>query len=286
MGILVKLKELLQNTICDYDYYNDKIRSIREEKEVQRNKLNDEIDEIRHKKEVAEKALKQALEKEEGFNILDLKNWYYERFNRQGSWYYNAYSTGNREVSTVIKAGDQEVIKNASKQLIKEFKLKKGEVTPEKVIEEVARYFINRRNWTYVTDIQMHNVNEYWAPASYSWEKRRGDCDSLGILMHNLIYYMLLELGLQEHYWRLKFTAHGTLVEAHAFNIWLGDDGEWYVLESTLDLAGSFFKTWLKTPMRNNNLYTGGPWGFADRDKSWRGLNSSLIPYENNGDMK
>ena len=286
MKILAGLKKLLQSTICDYDYYKDKINLIKYEHGKQIKEYDDELTEERHKKEVAEKALKEALKKPKPFNILDLKSWYYERFSRQGAWYYNAYSTGLREVSTVISAGDQKVVKDAAKELINFYELKKGEVSPEVVIQKVAEYFMRRQNWTYVTDIQMHGVIEFWNNAADSWKKRRGDCDSLSILMHNLIFYMFKELDLNEHYWRLKFTAHGTLVEAHAFNIWLGEDGEWYVLESTLDLRGSFAKTWLKTPMRNNNLYTGRPWGFSDRDKSWRGLNNSLQPYRNDGDMK
>lgn len=276
-------KKILEDWICNYDYYKKIIDQSILEKEEQKQELQKIIDEQNTKRKAAEKALKKALTKEEPFNILDTKEWYYERFSRQPKWYYNAYSNGLREVSTIISAGEQKIVKDLANEYITTYKLKKG-VTPEEVIETIARHFMKRNNWRYTTDINLYGVPEYWAPAAESIKKGfRGDCDALAILMHNLIYYIFKELGLKQHYWRLKFTAHGTMVEAHAFNIWLGEDGEWYVLESTLDLAGSFNKTWLKTPMRNNNLYTGNPWGFADRDNSWRGLISSLQPYNNNG---
>ena len=271
----------IQELICNYDQYREEIQQQNINHSIHVQELQDTNDEERTKRKAAEKELKKLLEQNR-LDILELKNWYYTRFSRQPSWYYNAYSNGTREVSGVIRAGDQEIIKKASEKLIKDSNLNKNN-TPEEVIENIAGYFMKRGNWTYVIDNIEHGVREYWAPASKSWETRRGDCDSLAILMHNLIHYMFKELKLEQHYWRLKFTAMGTLTEAHAFNIWLGEDGEWYVLESTLDLSGSFKKTWLRTPLRNNNLYTGNPWGFADREKSWRGLLSSLQPYHNNG---
>jgi len=91
---------------------------------------------------------------------------------------------------------------------------------------------------------------------------------------------MLKELGILEHYWRIKI-ACGRLVGygGHAFNIWLHDDGEWYVIESTYDLANSYKKTWLKTPIKNNNLYRDF-WGFIRKDRSWLSKYSSLQPYK------
>ena len=274
------IKKFFESIFCNYDVLKREHSKKLHDKNEELQRSFDELISEKSKREAAEEALFKELNKG-NFEITDLKDWYYDKFGRQNSWRYNAYSTGLREVSTVISAGDQKVVKDAAKQLIKEFGLKKG-VKPEVVIEEVARYFMRRVNWRYVRDIDMHGVVEYWNNAADSWKKRRGDCDSLSILMHNLIFYMFKELDLSEHYWRLKFTAHGTLVEAHAFNIWMGEDGEWYVLESTLDLIGSFTKTWLKTPLRNNNLYIGIPWGYADRDNSWRGNHNSLEPYKNN----
>ena len=68
---------------------------------------------------------------------------------------------------------------------------------------------------------------------------------------------MFEALNLEDSYWRLEFCAW-VLVSSlggHALNTWLGEDGEYYAIESTFDLKNSHARTWLKTPIRYNNLY-------------------------------
>ena len=95
--------------------------------------------------------------------------------------------------------------------------------------------------------------------------------------MHAVIVELLEMFNMSEYAWRLKFTASHVLGEGgHAYNIWLHDDGEWYVIESTYDLRGSFRRTWLKTPIRNNNMYYNF-WGFARPDRSWKGYSITSL---------
>lgn len=277
-----KVLEFVEGLVCNYEVYEESIKELEDEHDKVVDDLLDEVNRLEDAKRASEKALKEALAKPEGFHVGDLREWYYDKYGRQNSWKYNAYSTGLVEVSQVMRSGDDDVVRKAANELIRTYKLTRDN-TPEEVIESVIRYFMKSSNWTYKTDLVLHNRREYWQSASRGWSTREGDCDSLAILMHNLVYFMFEKLDMSEHYWRLKFTAMGTVVEAHAFNIWLGRDGEWYVVESTLDLRGSFMKTWLRTPLKNNNLYTGQPWGFADRVHSWKGSIVSLRPYENDG---
>jgi len=212
-------------------------------------------------------------------DIKDLKNWYYTKFSSDKPWLYNARSNGLMDIKDVLNDGNDITMLEATTTLIDELSLTSNN-TPEEIIEKIAWYFVNKKNWQYTKDIDQYKVIEYWERASKSWVSRKGDCDSLAILMHNLIYHSFKILDKSEHYWRLKMVAMGTIVEAHAFNIWLGEDGEWYVIESTLDLRNSLMKTWLKTPLRNNNLYSGVAWGYADKTKSWSGSVTSLEPYK------
>ena len=242
------------------------------------NSLGSQLDQANRDKELLREEIKSLLETKT-INVLTLKD-YYE--NKYGSaiWTYNYDGKGAKDVKNALKVDEEgeETLKDAASYLINHYGLTSGS-KPEVVVESVMKYFMQKGEWYYTRDSKLFDKNEYWAPANDSWIGRAGDCDDLAILMHNLVYYIFEKLNLSEHYWRIKLCAGGTLVEGHAFNIWLGDDGEWYVVESTLDLKGSFRKSWLKTPMRFNNLYT-NYWGFARKDRSWLGANSSLIPYE------
>lgn len=210
-------------------------------------------------------------------DILSLKSWYEAKYQSR-AWLYDFDGQGKKDVklSLVVTSDGEGVLKSLSKEILVKYESE----TPTEVVESVLKYFSIKKNWKYMYDKDLFNKEEFWQLAEISAVTRKGDCDDLAILMHNLVYFMLKELKLDEHYWRLKLVA-GTLVGygGHAYNIWLNNDGEWYVVESTYDLSGSFNKTWLKTPIKNNNLYRSF-WGFSRKDKSWVGKLSSLEPYK------
>lgn len=105
------------------------------------------------------------------------------------------------------------------------------------------------------------------------------NCESKSKAMYWTGIEMLGLMGLDDHAWRLTFWATVVIGEGgHALLSWLGDDGEYYAIESTFDENNSKYKTWLRTPIRYTNLY-GTPWGFATKDKSWRGSNSALLSF-------
>jgi hypothetical protein len=97
--------------------------------------------------------------------------------------------------------------------------------------------------------------------------------------MLNTATEMLRLLKMSEHEWRLTFIASVVAGEGgHAYLTWLYDDGEYYVVESTYYEESSKGKTWLRTPMRFNNMYQ-FPWGFATKTRSWVGSNEALLSF-------
>jgi len=222
----------------------------------------------------------QKLLNKEKLNILDLKDWYENKYDSR-AWNYNFDGTKKQDSKNSLKDSISHAndLTAFAKKLISLYALK-TDSKPSKIVECVLKYFMKSKHWTYAFDKDYYKLADYWQKAGESLLRRKGDCDDLAILMHNTVYYLLKELGLQKHYWRIKI-ACGSLVGygGHAFNIWLHDDGEWYVVESTYDLGNSYKKTWLKTPIKNNNLYRDF-WGFVRKDKSWLGRLSSLEPYK------
>jgi len=157
--------------------------------------------------------------------------------------------------------------KECIQPLIKQYKPK----TVYDVLEFPQKYFSKSQNWKYQKE-----QGDLWSIAIDSWRTLVGDCDDLAILMHNIIYYTLLELGYEEHAWRLLFVSGILNGEGgHAFNMWLHDDGYYYVIESTYDLSGSFNRNWLNTPVNFDNTYKSFR-GFATKQKSWVGSMSAL----------
>ena len=103
------------------------------------------------------------------------------------------------------------------------------------------------------------------------------NCEGKAKAMYWTFICVLRELGLESHEWRLTFVA-SMIVGAggHAYLTWLADNGEYYAIESTYDERRSYQMTWLKTPIRFNNMY-GSFWGFATYYKSWVGGNTDVL---------
>ena len=273
--MITTIKTFIHNAL-NYDKDISELNKEITKYKVELAELKDEMIIITEKKDAAENQLKLLLE-EHVVDINEIKEWYETRFGDAG-WFYPYDSGSRKDVKNVFKLSSSigaTVIRELSIKILEENGLQETEesyVSPVDIITCVKRYFSHKNEWTYVTDMQEHGVPEYWAPADVSAKTRRGDCDSLAILMHVLILDMFEMFNFNEYGWRLKLTAGIVLGEGgHAYNIWLHDDGEWYVIESTYDLKGSFARTWLKTPVRNNNMYVDF-WGFARPDRSFKGF--------------
>ena len=211
-------------------------------------------------------------------DVEDVKE-YYENKYSGAPWKYDFEGSG-RERDTKyalrVTANGEIILKEIAKEIFDRYKPN----NPNEVVKSVMRYFSLRASWKYKYDKDNYGKNEFWALAETSAASRVGDCDDLAIFMHNIIFYILEMAGMSEQYWRLKLCAGSLLGEGgHCFNVWLADDGEWYTVESTYDLKGSLSKTWLKTPIRNNNMYRSF-WGFARKDRSWKSSNMVLKPYK------
>ena len=201
-------------------------------------------------------------------DIDNFKSWYISRWGTR-TWSYNWDNKGPKPVNQAFRykdnnTGPQKLI-DLKDEIINRYNMESPSKT--EIIERVKQYFTVRNHWTYVYDHAnpLHpGVADYWQEIDVSIDRRRGDCEDLAILMHMTIRTMFDEFGYEDDKWRVVFTA-GTMIGygGHAYNLYLHNDGHYYVIESTFDLEGSFKRAWLKTPLVYNNLYQ-NVWGFAN----------------------
>jgi len=234
---------------------------------------NESIETLTKEKAVLKEEIKKLLSAGK-IDVNELKSFYENKYTG-GTWKYSFNGDGKeRDIKYALrttKAGEKDIM-DIVREIIRRYKVD----TATEAVEATMRYFKLRGQWTYKYDKDLYGLPEFWAMAEKSAKSRQGDCDDLAILMHNVIYFMLKQKGMMDQYWRLKYAVGMLLGEGgHAFNIFLADDGEWYTVESTFDLKGSYDRTWLKTPTKNNNMYKSF-WGFARKDRSWKGDIRSL----------
>ena len=238
--------------------------------------LNEELINTEHKYAESKKKIEEMIRKET-LNILELRGWYESRRN-QNPWMYNGVRLGWQDVTTYLEPSNKEPFTELARTLIKNYDLNKKH-EPSEIITSIYRYWNLRSSWTYVSDTVLHGRVEWWEDATDAIRIRRGDCETKAKCMYWTIDEALRLLGKSEHDWRLTFTASIVAGEGgHAYLTWLHDDGEYYVIESTYYERSSKYKTWLRTPMRFNNLYQ-DPWGFANKYRSWRSNNQTLLSF-------
>ena len=240
---------------------------------------------IENNKKLEEKEEQLKVANEEIFYLTDFididnfKSWYISRRGSQ-TWTYNWDNKGSKDVSKAFRYKDPKTgptkLVEITNEIIDLYNIDKP--TKTEIIERVKQYFTRRREWTYVYDHEnpLHpGVPDYWQEIDVSIDRRRGDCEDLAILMHMIIRTMFDLFGYEDDKWRLVLTA-GMMVGygGHAYNLYLHDDGHYYVIESTFDLEGNFKRAWLKTPAIYNNLYQNF-WGFATPERSQRNFNWS-----------
>jgi hypothetical protein len=242
----------------------------------------DQLDKARRTKEILEEQIADMIKKETT-DIMELRDWYEGRRSVL-PWIYNGRRLGSVDVKYYLIPSDVKPFTELAEDLIKRYKLDKKS-KPEDIMTMMYRYWNLRSSWTYVSDLAQFGQIEWWEDATEALKRRRGDCESKTKCMYWTAMEMLRLLDKEEHQWRVTFIAASVIGEGgHAFLTWLHDDGEYYVIESTYDEVNSKGKTWLKTPMRFNNLY-GTPWGFATHKQSWRGSNQALLSFRDIGDF-
>lgn len=213
-------------------------------------------------------------------SVVELIEWF-EGNRSKESWIYDGERLGRVDVKKYLgwTPEGEKILTEAALFFIDKYKLSNIK-SSDKVPESLMKYFKSRTNWRYKYDPQKFGKPEFWQVAEKSWLDKEGDCDDLAILMNILAYFIFKELGKIKEYRRLTFTCGKLLNEGgHAFNTWLHNDGKYYAVESTYDLSGSYYKTWLKTPIVNNNLYQAF-WGFSTIYKSWKGSMSFFKEYK------
>lgn len=264
-----------------YDKIKTKLLSL--EKEMKslledNNILKEELEETEVKLIEANKKIEE-LSNEGIVDVESLKNVYLSRLGNK-TWVYNWDGKGDKPVEDAFRYKNSSTgpskLKDMAVEIKKEYNFKRPNKV--KIIESIKDYFTDKSNWTYVYDEKNRNhlgIKDYWQEIDVSIDSRRGDCEDLAILMHMLIRTLFDMFNYTDSKWRLLLTA-GRMVGygGHAYNVWLHDDGYYYVIESTYDLEGSFKRTWLKTPVAYNNLYRDF-WGFANPRYSRRNASFS-----------
>jgi len=146
---------------------------------------------------------------------------------------------------------------------------------PLDIVEAVIKYFAYIKKPVYITDDKQFNKRDYWAPIEDFLRSFKGDCDEIARAMHVIIKYLLDKKGFSEHYNRLYLCINDNYLGGHANNIWLHDDGYFYVIESSIDLKGSYKRKWLKVPLAFDSFYKSIR-GIANLNGSHKGNNALL----------
>jgi hypothetical protein len=129
------------------------------------------------------------------------------------------------------------------------------------------------RVWKYVSD---PSGKDLWRSPEETIKLCYGDCDDWATLGHYVIRAILKKLGVwkvNKH--RLKFVCGnvnrgGTIPSCaggHAYGVWLGEDNEWYTVESTYypEMAISNYG---KLPQKYSKMY-GTIWFSFNEDFAW-----------------
>ena len=165
-----------------------------------------------------------------------------------------------------------------AKQIIQEYNLTKDNVdaVPLAVMKWRQKYF--QKNRYYKEDIKTFKKREYWSNAYDTLinPKRGWDCDDLGVVLYNIIKYIFIEFEIWDKVkYRLKCVcgninrlgAFPSCAGAHFYLIWLADDEEWYVVETTyyVDRSINLYK---KIPAKYRPEY-GTIWFTFNEDYAW-----------------
>ena len=244
---------------------------------IDNNNLLAELSEVNRKYEESKKTIQELINNKK-LDIQNLKEWYENR-REQERWTYNGGRLGNKDVRLYLIPSDYKPFTEEATIIINKYQLTSNN-NPTQIITACYKYWNLRKNWIYYTDMEKYGVIDWWENPNEALKNRHGDCESKAMVMMNTMREALKILGHKEHYWRLTFVCSIVAGEGgHGYLTWLHDDGEYYVIESTYYEQSSFNKTWLRTPMRFNNMYQ-SPWGFATLEKSWRGNNASLMNFK------
>jgi hypothetical protein len=234
-------------------------------------------EELQRKYEESKAELQRQIDKD-NIEVSELKEWYEGR-RLQSSWTYNGGRLGLSDVKNYLKPRDTEPFVLLAKEIIEKYGLDKS-MSPTQIIEGVYRYWNLKASWTYKTDLELYGRQEWWEDPTDALNNRKGDCESKAHCMYNTAKQTFILLGKTSDFWRLTFVASMVLGEGgHGYLTWLASDGEYYVVESTYDQVNSHWKTWLRTPIRYNNLYYDF-WGYATDTKSWSGTYSALTGFK------
>jgi len=256
----------------------DHLKSKLDEEESEQKSLTQKVDELQSALKEARASIKQ-LKKDDAStpNPEDLKNFFMYP-DEQITWMYPIRGGNDIPVTHAFSVADDSGIVAEAQKVVKKGGLRRKN-NPTQVADYFYRYVENNWDWDYTTDRKNFGKIEYWMAPDDALEEMEGDCDDKALAMHMVLRQVLKEAGFGNSVWRIRFAASRTLAGGHAYNIWLGEDCEWYVMESTMDAEGSRAKTWGNTPLRENNFYYDF-YGFATPEQTWRGDLDVVEPHQ------
>jgi len=260
--------------VAELQQLNDKYEALQKENE----ELDSQLEKTKSALQEARASIKQ-LKKDDAStpNPEDLKNFFMYP-DEQNDWAYPVRGGARIPVTHAFSVADDSGIVDEAQKVVAKGGLRRKN-NPTQIADYFYRYVENNWDWDYTTDRKNFGKIEYWMAPDDALEEMEGDCDDKALAMHMVLRQVLKEAGFGNSVWRIRFAASRTLAGGHAYNIWLGEDCEWYVMESTMDAEGSRAKTWGNTPLRENNFYYDF-YGFATPEQTWRGDLDVVEPYE------
>lgn len=125
--------------------------------------------------------------------------------------------------------------------------------------------------------------SEVWSSASQVYDRKEDDCDGFGVLMYDVIRKVFKIRGEWEKVkhrlkcWVGNVNHRGNIPYpngSHFANLWLADDGYWYLVESTYYRERSI-RNFLKLPHKFDQMY-GTTWFTFNEDFAWSDHNLAV----------
>jgi len=256
----------------------DRLENREEELEGKLQKALNEAKKAEEAIQEARKKIRELRDEDKAPDPDTLKAYYMMKY-EQNDWEYPIRGDGTDiPVSYAFNHSNKEIVTDYAKQTKDRHDLS-NENTPTELMTALYEDTVKEWDWDYELDKEHFGKIEYWQAPDKSLKDMTGDCDDKTLAMI-VVARRLLELcGHGESKWRIRLAAGRTLSGGHAYSVWLAEDCEWYVMESTMDARGSLTRVWLETPIRNQNFYKEF-YGFATPEQTWRGDLDVVEPYE------
>lgn len=209
-------------------------------------------------------------ELEKKIPLEELKDYFLNKW-KEGYVTFNYRGEGYEDIKTCLyeSAEGYKAFDEIAESIIKRYSLasKKLDLIPWYVMVWREEKFAG--NIYYANDLKTFGRRDYWQRGELTLKNYKNgfDCDDMMIVMHLVMRHILIRLNKADQLWRLKGCCSDTILGGHAYNIWLAEDIEWYVVETTMGVKETK-DNWQKKPLRYNGLYS-KIWFTFNKDHTW-----------------